>query len=96
MEKIDPIAFNKPECSNNLTKLLMKRKENIVTRILATNFHTELADESGASKEIRLNPFMKDLIINGYAYGSYMQAGESKMNNRQKKEIEDEMVEGIG
>jgi hypothetical protein len=30
MEKTDPSAFSKPRCSNNLTKLSMKRKENLV------------------------------------------------------------------
>jgi hypothetical protein len=47
MEKTDPTAFNKPGCSNNLTKLSMEKKENLVVQILATKFHTEPADESG-------------------------------------------------
>jgi hypothetical protein len=74
----------------------MEKKEKLVVQILATKFHTEPADEPGESKEIRLNPVMKDLIINGYADGSYMQAGESKRNKRRKKETEAEMVEGTG
>jgi hypothetical protein len=67
MEKTDPTAFNKPGYSNNLTKLSMKKKEKLVARILATKFHTEPADEPGSGEGIRLNPIMKDLIINGYA-----------------------------
>jgi hypothetical protein len=63
MEKTDPMAFRKLGCSNNLTKSLMEKKENLVVQILATKFHTEPADEPRASKEIRLNPIMKDLII---------------------------------
>jgi hypothetical protein len=45
MEKKDPMAFNKPGYSNNLTKLSMKKKEKLVVRILATKFHTKSADE---------------------------------------------------
>jgi hypothetical protein len=39
---------------------------------------------------------MKDLIINGYADGSYMQAGKSKRSKRRKKEVKAEVVESIG
>jgi len=75
----------------------MEKKEKLVVQILATQFHTEPADESRVGKEIRLNHVMKDLIINGYVDGSYMQVGESKGNKRRRKETEDKMVvEGTG
>ena len=61
---------------------------------MASKFHTKSTNEPGAGEEIRLNPIMKDLIINGYADGSYIQAGKSKRNKRRKKETEAEMVEG--
>jgi hypothetical protein len=48
---------------------------------LATKFHTKSGDELGEGEEIILNPIMNDLIINRYAYGSYMEGGESKRNN---------------
>jgi len=47
IEKTDPTAFSKTGYSNNLTKLSMKKKENLVARILATKFHIELAEELG-------------------------------------------------
>ena len=78
MEKKDPMAFNKLGYSNNLTKLSMQKKENLLVQILASKFHTKSADEPGAGEEIRLNLIMKYLIINGYANGSYMKARESK------------------
>jgi hypothetical protein len=56
----------------------MKKKEKLVVRILATNFHTKSADEPGSGEEIRLNPIMKDLIINGYADIYHMQSGKGK------------------
>jgi hypothetical protein len=59
--------------SNNMTNLSMKKKENLVARILAMKFHTKPAEEPGVDKEVRLNPIMKDLIINGYADEPHMQ-----------------------
>jgi hypothetical protein len=41
MEKTYPSAFIELGYSNNLEKLSMKKKEKIVTRILATKFHTK-------------------------------------------------------
>jgi hypothetical protein len=61
-----------------MTKLQMKKKERLVVRILATKFHTKFADEPGSGEEIRLNPIMKDLIING----NHMQYGKSKRRKR--------------
>jgi hypothetical protein len=63
-------------------------------QLLETKFHTKSADELGSGKHIRLNPIMKDLIIDGYADRYYMQAGESKRNKRRKKETKAGMVEG--
>jgi hypothetical protein len=43
MEKIDPAAFSELGYSNNLAKLSMKKKENLVARILEIKFHTKPA-----------------------------------------------------
>jgi hypothetical protein len=94
MEKKDPSDFSKPRNLNSMTKLSIKKKEMHVVQILATKFRTKSADELGSGEEIRLNPIMKDLIINGYADGYYMQAGESKGNKRRKKDTKDGTVEG--
>jgi hypothetical protein len=82
--------------SNNLTKLSIKKKEKLVARILATKFHTEPADESGSGEGIRLNPIMKDLIINGYTDIHHLQAGKGKRSKRQKTEVKAEVVESVG
>jgi hypothetical protein len=82
MEKKDPVAFRKPGNSNSMTKLSIKKKEKHVVQLLATKFCTKSADEPRLGEEIRLNPIMKDLIINGYADRYYMQYGESKRNKR--------------
>jgi hypothetical protein len=68
----------------------------MVTRILATKFHTKPAEEPGADKEVRLNPIMKDLIINGYVDEPYPRAVKRKRRKRQKPEVKAEAVESVG
>ena len=96
MENTYAMAFNKPGCSNNLTKLSMKRKEKFVARILATKFHTKSADEPGWGEGIRLNPIMKHLMINGYTYEYHMQVVKRKRSKRWKTEVKAEVVESVG
>jgi hypothetical protein len=48
--------------SGNMADLPMSGKEKAIARILETKFHTEPATYSGS--EVKLNPIMKDLIIN--------------------------------
>jgi hypothetical protein len=48
--------------SGNMEDLPTSRKEREIARILATKFHTEPATDSGL--EVKLNPIMRDLIIN--------------------------------
>jgi len=50
----------------------------LVARILATKFYTKLLGELGENEEVRLNPIMKDLIINGYADDRHMQVFKRK------------------
>jgi hypothetical protein len=73
MEKTDPTNSSKPRYSNNMTNLLVKKKEKLVARILATKFHTKPVEEPRTYKEVRLNPIIKDLIINKYEYENHMQ-----------------------
>ena len=94
MEKKDQVAFKKPGNSNTMTKLSIKKKERHVVQLLETKFLTKTADEPGSGEEIRLNPIMKDFIINGYADGYYMKTGKSKRNKQHKKETKAGMIEG--
>jgi hypothetical protein len=75
--------FSKPGNSNNMTKLSSKKRERQAAQLLAIKSREKSADEPGSSEEIRLNPIMKDLIINGYAYGHYTQAGERKRKSNE-------------
>jgi hypothetical protein len=64
MDKADRAAFSEPGFSTNMTNSSLKKREKLVARILATKFYTKPSGEPGADKEVRLNPVMKDLIIN--------------------------------
>ena len=48
--------------SSETGHLPMSNKERVIARILMTKFHTEPTTESGL--EVRLNPIMRDLVIN--------------------------------
>jgi len=54
MDKIYQAASSELGYSNNMTNLLVKKKENLVARILATQFHTKLAEDPGADKEVEI------------------------------------------
>jgi hypothetical protein len=95
MDKEDQVAFIEPGFSTNMTNSSLKNKEKLVARILATKFHTKPAGEPGADKGVRLNPTMKDLIINGYAKEHHTLAVKRKRRNLQKIEVKDEVVESV-
>ena len=76
-----------------MTNSSLKKREKLVARILATNFFTKPLGEPGADKEVRLNPIMKDLIINGYIGEHRTRAVKSK---HQKTEVKTEVVESVG
>jgi hypothetical protein len=48
--------------SSNMLGFPVNKEERVLAHILATKFHTELAIDSRL--EFRLNPTMKDLVIN--------------------------------
>jgi hypothetical protein len=74
----------------------LKKKEKLVARLLATKFNTKPAEESEANKEVKLNPIMKDLIINGCVDEHHMGAVKRKSGERQKIEVKAEVVKSIG
>jgi hypothetical protein len=78
MDTTDQVAFNEPGFSTNMTNSSTKKKEKLVAQILATKFHTKPVDEPWSGGEIKLNPIMKDLIINGYAGEHHVRAVKRK------------------
>ena len=72
-----------------MTELSNKKRGRNDAQILTTKSHAKVVDETRLRDEIRLNPIMNDLIINGYADESNTQVGVSKMKKQQKEEAKD-------
>jgi hypothetical protein len=62
--------------STNMASSSMSKKEKTIAQILATKFHTDPATEP--ESEVRLNPVMRDLIINGHMDKLYKRAVKKK------------------
>jgi hypothetical protein len=60
------MVFNK---SGIMTELSSKRRERHVAHILTKKSRTKSVYETESREEIRLNPIIKYLIINGYVDG---------------------------
>jgi hypothetical protein len=63
--------------SSNMLEFPANKEERVLAHILATKFHTKPAIDS--QLEVKMNPTMKDLVIN-------RPAAKKKRNKRQKKE----------
>jgi hypothetical protein len=59
---MDPVKSNETGYSGNMLNFPASTKEKVVAQILATKFHTVPVTDSRL--EIRLNPIMRDLVIN--------------------------------
>ena len=59
---MDKAKSNETSYSRNMLDFPANKEERVLVHILPTNFHTELAIDSRL--EVRLNPTIKDLVIN--------------------------------
>jgi hypothetical protein len=59
---MDKAISSKTGHSGNMEDLPTSNKERVIAHILATKFHTKPAIDS--KLEVRLNPIMRDLVIN--------------------------------
>jgi hypothetical protein len=84
---MDPVKSNETGYSGNMLNFPASTKEKVVAQILATKFHTVPVTDSRL--EIRLNPIMRDLVIN-------RPAAKKKRSKRQKKEPVAEAAESVG
>ena len=96
MDTKDQVPFNEPGFSTNITNSSTKKKEKLVAQILATKFHTTPVDEPWSGEEIKLNPLMKDLIINSYVGEHHAWAVKRKQSKHQKTTEKTEVVESVG
>jgi hypothetical protein len=84
---MDKATSNETGSSGNMVDSPTSEKERVIAHIIATNFHTKPATD--LKLEVRLNPIMRDLVIN-------MRVVKKKQSKRQKKETIAEMVESVG
>jgi hypothetical protein len=83
---MDKSISSETSYSGNMVDFPTSKKERVIVQILATKFHTEPATDS--KLEVRLNPIMKDLVIN-------RQVVKKKRSKRQKKETIAETAESV-
>jgi hypothetical protein len=93
MDQANQTVSNKIEFSTNMASLSMSKKERMIAQILATKFHIDPAKEP--KSRVRLNPIMRDLIINRHADELCKRAVKKKRRKRQKTEIRAETVESV-
>lgn len=61
--------------------------------MLATKFHTE--PETKIDSGVKLNPVMRDIVINEHADNTCHPASNKKRRKRRKSEAKTEMIESI-
>jgi hypothetical protein len=73
--------------SGNMVDLATSKEDRVIVHIIATKFHIEPATDS--KLEVRLNPIMRDLVINRGAI-------KKKWSKRQKKETIAKTTKSVG
>jgi hypothetical protein len=74
---MDKAKSSETSYSGNMLDFPTNKEERVLAHILATKFHIDPTIDSRL--EVRMNPTMKDLVINN-------PAAKKKMSKRQKKE----------
>jgi hypothetical protein len=88
-------GFSKSGSSKNMTELSNKKIERHAAQILTTKSHEKYVDEPRLDEEIRMNPIMKDLIINRYVDEYNTQVGVSKRKKQRKEEAKAGTIKSI-
>jgi hypothetical protein len=83
---MDQATSSETDYSGNVASLPTSSKEREIAHILATKFHIEPVIDSRL--EFKLNPIMKDLVINRLAV-------KKKRTKRQKKEVIVKTIESV-
>jgi hypothetical protein len=72
----------------------ISKNERWVLQMLATKFHTK--PETEIDSGVKLNPIMRDIVINEHADNTCQLAAKKKRRKRRKSEAKTEMIESIG
>jgi hypothetical protein len=71
----------------------ISKNERWVLHMLATKFHTE--PETETESGVKLNPIMRDLVINEHTDNTYHPATKKKRRKRRKSEAKTKMIESV-
>jgi hypothetical protein len=82
------------EFSTNVPRRSISKDERWVLQILVTKFHTE--PETKTELGVKLNPIIRDLVINEHADNSCHPTAKKKRSKRRRIETKTEMIESIG
>jgi hypothetical protein len=80
--------------STNVPSSSISKNERWVLQILATKFHTE--PETKTESGVKLNPVMRDLVINEHADNTCHPAAKKKRRKRRRTAAKTEMIESVG
>jgi hypothetical protein len=83
------IGFSAKVSSRSINK-----NERWVLQMLSTKFHTE--PETETELGVKLNPVMRDLVINEHADNTCHPTAKKKRSKRRKSEAKTEMIESVG
>jgi hypothetical protein len=72
----------------------ISKNERWFLQMQATKFHTE--PETETESGVRLNPVIRDLVINEHIDNTYHPAAKKKRRKRRKTEIKTKMIERLG
>jgi hypothetical protein len=79
--------------STNVPSRSISKNERWVLQILATKFHTE--PETKTKLGVKLNPVMRDLIINEHVDNTCHPSAKKKRRKRWRIEAKTEMIESV-
>jgi hypothetical protein len=71
----------------------ISNNERWILQMLVTKFHTE--PETETESGVKLNPVMRDLVINEHADNTCHPAAKKKRSKRRKSEAKTEMIESV-
>jgi hypothetical protein len=80
--------------STNVISRSISKNERWVLHILANKFHTKPKNKTESG--VKLNPVMRDLIINEHTDNTCHPAAKKKRKKRQRTEAKTEMIESVG
>jgi hypothetical protein len=93
MDNTYQTVFGTTRFSSKVPGRSISKNERWVLQMLATKFHTE--PETETESGVKLNPIMRDIVINEHANDTCHLAAKKKRSKRRKLEAKTEMIESV-